>query len=199
MADDPTYSFSWSNPPAVKSLAKVKRKPETWETTSPSEVAAIGSKYATPGTTTDSEDWSGGTTPNPNLAPVPIPEANPNITTPPAANFGAPVMNPNTGAPAAQTPESRAASAQANWMAQGGSLASMHRAEVASGIRPQIDARATSSPQNSGSAASNAIQAGWGWPTGGPTSPPPVTLPPVPAPVRAAQNKALFNQTITQN
>lgn len=198
MADDSPYSFSWSKPPAVKSLAKVKRnKPEAWQTTSPEEVNAIGTKYAPPGTSTDSEDWSGGSTPNPNVVPAPMPEANPNLAASAPAPMNGPVMNPNTGAPAAQTPEDRAAAAQRNWMTQGGSLASMHRAEVASGIRPQIDARATPSPQNAGSQASAAIQQGWGWQR--PTAAIPNPLPPVPAPVRAQQAQANFQNAISQN
>ena len=66
------------------------------------------------------------------------------------------VVNPNINSPAARM--------ATNWMGQGGSEATMHRAQVASGRRPAIDARTSYSPMNFGSPASNEIQAGWGWP-----------------------------------
>lgn len=67
---------------------------------------------------------------------------------------GGPVVNPNTGNPAAQ--------AEQNWMDRGGSLATMHRAQVAQGRRPAIDARATPAWQDAGESASDQIRSGFG-------------------------------------
>lgn len=286
MADDSPYSFSWSKPPAVKSLVKIKR-PRLDIIGDPADqfrgdkgsitkgdysgMLAYDKSLYEPGTASmvrsgpppapsyaqgwqapadraglaniESRYHGSGSAHGPNAgleaaraaganvsgAPVPTIEqmadanaamtniANPNLPGGPeevssnpnleagrtsSANLAGRVMNPNTGAPAAMTPEDLAASAQRNWMAQGGSLASMHRAAVASGVRPPIDARATSSPQNIGSPSSNAIQAVWQqggkW---GPTADSKFTspLPPVPAPVRAAQAQATFQQGISQN
>lgn len=75
-----------------------------------------------------------------------------------------PVINENTGTPAApvrKTPEEIAAADQQDWIAQGGSVATMHRAQTKGGYRPAIDAR-TGQPQQP--SASDAIRAGWGWP-----------------------------------
>lgn len=170
MAEPAPYSFDWSASPATKSLAKVKRKPDGFRATSPEEVANIGTRYATPGTNQDSEDWAGGSMENPNVSPVGSPEENPNVTAPSEQPMSGPVTNPNTGTPVftPQTPDQRASSMQQNWLAQGGSLATLHSAQAAQGIRPRIDARAIASPRD-GASPSDAIRAGWGWPGGSST------------------------------
>lgn len=68
---------------------------------------------------------------------------------------GGPVVNPNTGNTAAQQ-------AEQNWMDRGGSVATMHRAQVAQGRRPAIDARATPAWQDAGQSASDQIRSGFG-------------------------------------
>jgi hypothetical protein len=67
---------------------------------------------------------------------------------------GGPLTNPNAGNPAAQ--------AEQNWMDHGGSMATLHRAQVAQGRRPAIDARATPAWQDAGESASDQIRAGFG-------------------------------------
>lgn len=78
---------------------------------------------------------------------------NPTSATVPGAAGPRGFINPNAGNPAGQS-----------WMDRGGSAATLHAAQAASGIRPAIDARATRSPADLGSDVSADIRAGWGWP-----------------------------------
>jgi len=78
---------------------------------------------------------------------------NPTSATVPGAAGPTGFINPNVGNPAGQY-----------WMDRGGSAATMHAAQVAAGVRPAIDARATRSYGDLGSDASADIRAGWGWP-----------------------------------
>ena len=64
-----------------------------------------------------------------------------------------PVVNPHTGGPASHLD---------NWLANGGSLHTFHQMQVAQGLRPQIDARATVSPHET-MPMNTDIRAGWGW------------------------------------
>lgn len=140
-----------------------------WTSTSPRGVAAIAQKYGDPmtrwlasppvqnpnlpDTTADGVDTSpdavtptapAGTatppteTPAPDASPAPLPT---------------PAFNPNVGNRVEQ-----------NWMDRGGSLATLHQAQVANGVRPVIDARATRSPADFASGPSADIRRGWGWP-----------------------------------
>jgi len=173
MADAAPYSFDWSASPATKSLAKIKRKTaEGWQTTTPKGAEDIGTKYATPGTVeglpspegSEGPDGSPGPE-NPNVAPSVHMEDNPNVNAPPSTP-GGPVVNPNTGTPAftPKTPEQRAGDIERNWLAQGGSLATLHQSQAAQGMRPRIDARAVASPRD-GASPSDAIRGSWGWGT----------------------------------
>jgi hypothetical protein len=89
------------------------------------------------GTGTDTIDslstppTTGGTSPPPQVS-------NPDST----AGVSGPTINPITGQPVAMTPAQRAADVQARWEAEGGSPATLHAAQRASGLRPRIDARA---------------------------------------------------------
>lgn len=74
---------------------------------------------------------------------------------------GAP-LNPITGQPVARTPEQRAAEAKAMHMANGGSEATWHQAQVAAGTRPPIDGR--TGPDQQASHASADVRKSWGWP-----------------------------------
>jgi hypothetical protein len=159
MADDNPYKFDWWKQPAVKSLAKIKRNPETWNATSPSQVEGIGQQYATDKRQVFSEDAQGqggdAMVANPNITPAPIPEENPNVAASapsPTAPPG-PVMNPHTGGEA---------SSLSNWLNAGGSIHTFHNKQVAQGLRPAIDGRATVSPQE-GMNGNAGIRAGWGW------------------------------------
>lgn len=160
MADDNPYNFSWWKQPAVKSLAKIKRKPETWQATNPSQVEGIGQEYASDKRQVFSEDAQGqdggGMIANPNISPAPIPGVNPNVVSPPPASAVAPtgpVTNPNTGGQA---------SSLDNWLNAGGSIHTFHNKQVAQGLRPAIDGRATVSPRE-GMNGNAGIRAGWGW------------------------------------
>lgn len=68
---------------------------------------------------------------------------------------GAPVTNPHTGAPASN-PSLDA------WLANGGTLATFHRAQVAEGLRAPIDAHATPSVRNSTASADLRSKMGFG-------------------------------------
>lgn len=72
------------------------------------------------------------------------------------------LTNPNTGAPVARTAQDDAAQQKQRFLAEGGSEASYHRAQVAAGIRPAIDARATQNPNNSTASAEVAAAHGFG-------------------------------------
>lgn len=74
---------------------------------------------------------------------------------PATAVAGGGLVNPNVGNTAAQQ-------AEQNWLDRGGSVATMHRAQVAQGRRPFIDARATPSPADAGPSASDEIRSGFG-------------------------------------
>jgi hypothetical protein len=81
-------------------------------------------------------------------------------------------FNPVTGAPLARrrTPEEIAADnyryAKALWLARGGSDRTEHRAQVAAGIRPVIDARAPQAagdPLAAAGADARQVRENWGW------------------------------------
>lgn len=239
MADDSPYSFSWSKPPAVKSLVKIKRpkldiigdpadqfrgdkgsitkgdysgmlaydkslyEPGTasmvrsgdalpavpsyaqgWQApTSRAGLAAIESRYHGSGSAhgpnagLEADRAAGANVPG---APEPTMEqmadanaamtniANPNLPGGPeevssnpnleagrtsGANPAGPVTNPHTGGEV---------SSLQNWMNAGGSLHTFHNKQVAQGLRPAIDGRATVSPQE-GMNGNAGIRAGWGW------------------------------------
>lgn len=99
----------------------------------------------------------------PGAAPVPSPTAPPVTTTNPSGNPDGPTstINPNTGFPASTTPTERAEDERQRWLAEGGSDATLHRAQVASGMRPAIDARGNTVAANSTAGAE--IRQGWGW------------------------------------
>lgn len=151
MADDSNpYKFGWFDQPYQKSLAKIKR---TSKTGLPGDV-----QHGIPNPTYGdvySED-TGGMVPNPNIAQPPLAAGNemmgPPVPVPPDPNE-VPGTNPHTGGPVSQLDD---------WMAHGGSLHTFHQAQVAQGIRPAIDARATPSPTE-GMASNTDIRAGWGW------------------------------------
>lgn len=152
MADDPKYDFNWFNQPAVKSMARIKRKPEGWQSTTPGQAGDIAQKYGT-----DNQAFSedtGGMVPNPNIQPAPIPGVSPVATTPVPTDLNElPGTNPHTGGPVAGLDE---------WMASGGSLHAFHNMQVKAGLRPSIDARTTPSPTE-GMASNTDIRSGWGW------------------------------------
>lgn len=101
------------------------------------------------------------------LGVPPVPGAPPVTQTFPSGRPDGPQnVHPITGGPIGQddgekTPEQRAADERRRWLADGGSIATMHRAEAASGLRPRIDARGNPAALNSNAAAE--VRAGWGW------------------------------------
>lgn len=170
MADD--------NPSSARVLPKKKDFSWTgWQTTTPRGVASIAQRYkganpyGNPAGVAQVEWLLAPPVQNPNITDAPA-AANPALTdgsvppvpgqTVPSGSPDAPVasvVNPNTGFPASTTPAERAEDERQRWLAEGGSDATLHRAQVAAGMKPAIDARGPQQPPS----AADQIRAGWGW------------------------------------
>lgn len=133
-----------------------------WQTGDP---LAIARRYSTtPGQLQTNRDQIGALTPPPMVprgaagdtgsATPPAPMTD--IPQPPG-----PAQMPPPGSTPPQGVQQPSGNARQRWMDAGGSQHTYNKANVARGVRPQVDARATPSPQNS--TASADIRAGWGW------------------------------------
>lgn len=161
-----------------------KKKDFSWvgggyQVTSPRGVAGIAQKYGganpygNPAGVAQAEWLQAPPVDNPNLSVPPVApnpaftsasaSASPLTQTIPSGNPDGPqpVVNPNTGFPIAPTSGERAEDERQRWLAEGGSDATLHRAQVASGMRPAIDARGNAAAANSTAGAE--IRQGWGW------------------------------------